>query len=310
MTVGPEAAVDPLPLAPPRISLITSALVEESNSVGEWLNGLTFAPEACDGPVNPYWWECANTASGGQSPEQVYGVNGKLIPNPPAIVRFRPFTVWTGFRCTTGQFRSNEYKPRARRALEAFQSTFIEEELWTGARVATPARFPNDFFQNSPTALNGGSDTPYVTALAELEQGLAECNPGQPGMIHAQPRVVTKWIQNGLIVPESSGRRLRTLLGTIVVPGQGYPGSGTALAGGGTAVSSYAYGTGLIRLWLGPVVDVEAGEASSADNNAPLGDSDVIRDQNDVRVRVEREVAALWDECCQLSVRVKLDSAI
>lgn len=307
MTIGAGTVVDPLPLAPPRISLLTSAIVDESSrGAQEWLNGLELAPEACTGPENPYWWECPGES--GQTPEQVYGSNGKLIPNPPAIVRFRPFTVWTGFRCSTAQFRSNDYEGRAKRALEAFQSTFIEEELWTGARVAVPANLPNDYFQNSPTALNSGSATPYVTALAELEQALAECNPGQPGMIHAQPRLVTLWLQNGLVAAEPNGRRLRTTFGTIVVPGSGYPGSGAGLAAG-TVAESYAYGTGMIRVWLGPVSNVSAQETSSGDNNVPLGDSDVVRATNDVRVRVEREAAALWDECCQVSVRVDHTSA-
>lgn len=301
-TVGMEQRVDPLPLAPPRVSLLTSAIVEKGMSEQEWANGVTLLPEACDGPDNPYWWECPEGS--GETPQQVYGSNGKLIQNPPSIVRYRAFDVWTGFRCSTFQINSGDYIGRAQRALEAFQSSFIEEELWTGARVATPAGFPNDYFTNSPTLLNSGGNTPYVTALAELEEALASCNPGQPSMIHAQPRTVTYWLQNGLVTPEPNGRRLRTALGTIVVPGAGYPGTGAALAAA-TVASAYAYGTGMIRVWLG-----EARIPKIEEGSNDLDSSLVVHAENDVRVRVERTVAALWDECCQVGVRVNHTQAV
>ena len=282
MTTGPGFVVDAVPLAPPRVSLLSSADVTTNGD--RWQAGLAWRPEACEPPTNPYWWTCADT--GGAAPATT-----KVSQDPEAVVRYRPVDVWVGVKCGN-MAAGDEFEREARRALEAFQSFLIERELWTGA-IATLASFDNDFLMNAPTAINGAALTPYVTALGELEQALATCQPGQVGMIHAQPRTVTTWIQNGLVTPEPNGRRLRTALGTIVVPGAGYPGTGTGLAAA-TKDASFAYGTGLVRVFLGPVEVFP----------------DFERSQNTQIVRAERAVAAVMDECCLVSVQVDLNVAL
>lgn len=283
MTVGPGMVVDAVTLAPPRVSLLTSADVI-THTDNQWANGLTWRPEACAPPAEPYWWACY--AEGAEGPSS----QGKVPATPESPVEYRPFDIWVGVQC--GNMANAVDELEARRALDAFQSFLIEQELWTGA-VATAAGFPNDFLENTPTALNAGGLTAYVTALAELEQALATCQPGQVGMIHAQPRTVTVWVQNGLVIPEANGRRLRTALGTIVVPGAGYPGTGTGLDPA-TVAASWAYGTGLVRVHLGPVEVIE----------------DFNRSVNTTIVRAERSVAAVMDECCLVSVQVDLNTAL
>lgn len=300
-TVGPGMVVDAVPLAPPRVSLLTSVDVTTQGSEQDWANGLRFLPENCDPPSNPYWWAC---------PEGAGAVPGftKDIDAPESIVTYRPFDIWVGFRCGNQSVRNNDYVARADRAMEAFQSYLVARELWTGAYVATPSGFPNDFLENSPTLLNGGAATGYVAALAELEQALSTCAVGQVGVIHAQPRTVTYWVENGLVAPEPNGRRLRTVLGTIVVPDAGYDGGGSA-QGAGDLGDAYAYGTGMVRVWLGPVRRLldESGEPGEMHG---LNPAEIERTQNTVRVRVERTVAAWWDECCQVGVRVNHTSAL
>src|SRR5262245_38999981 len=216
LTANMGIDVEAIPLTPPRVSLVTS--VDVATGDGDWMNGIRFAPEACAPPTNPYWWNCPEGS--GTAPGFT-----KVINAPEAQVGYRPFDIWIGFKCGNMAVRNGEYLAEARRAMEAFQSSLIEKELW-GGTVATTAGFPNDYLKNSPTLINTGTATPFITALAELEQGLATCQPGQIGVIHAQPRVVTKWRAYGLVEAEASGRRLRTALGTIVVPGAGYDGTG------------------------------------------------------------------------------------
>lgn len=286
MTVGPGVVIDAIPLAPPRVSLLTSVDVIPAGDE-RWANGMQWAPEACAPPDDPYWWVCPE-GEGGAAPDYT-----KVIPPPESVLEYRPYDVWVGFRCGNQAVRSGEYQQLATRAIDAFQSSLIERELWAGA-VAQAAGFPNDYLTNSPTSLNSDAATPFVRALGELEQALAECQPGQTGVVHAQPRLVTLWLSEGLVVPEPNGRRLRTALGTIVVPGAGYDGSGTSLPAGGTVAASYAYGTGMVRVWLGDQV-VIGGEG---------GDYEMETSTNTVAVRVERAVAATWDECCQVAIQV------
>lgn len=306
--VGAGLQIDALPLVPPRVSLLTSVDVTTETDEAHWANGLQFLPDACDVPtgVTPYWWACPEGA--GTAPAHT-----KDTPAPESTVLYRPYDIWVGFRCGAQSVRNNDYLQRANRAMEAFQSFLIEQELQLGA-VARAAGFPNDYLENSPTTLNGGANTPYVTALAELEQALATCNPGQIGVIHAQPRTVTLWLQNGLVVPEANGRRLRTALGTIVVPGSGYDGGGPTIAAetlatGGVA-SSYAYGTGMVRVWLGPVRRPSISDLDDMSGSQGLHAAEVDRSVNTVNVRVERTVAAVWDECCQVAVRVNHTAAL
>lgn len=283
MSVGPGMVVDATPLAPPRVSLLTSADVVTNGD--RWAGGLTWRPENCTPPDNPYFWTCQDP--GGAAPTQP-----KTPEAPEAVVTYRPYDIWVGIRCGNMAPKDGEFEQEARQSLDAFQSYLIEKELWTGA-IATLGSFNNDFLMNSPTAINSNADTPYVTALGELEQALATCQPGQVSMIHAQPRTVTVWVQNGLVTPEANGRRLRTALGTIVVPGAGYPGTGTGLAAA-TKDSSFAYGTGLVRVYLGPVEVFD----------------DFNRSVNTHIVRAERTVAAVMDECCLVAVRVDLNVAL
>jgi len=289
--------VDSIPLAPPRVSLVTS--VDVATGDGDWLSGIAFGPEPCGPPPQPYWWSCPQGDGG--TPQQVFGalengIDTKQVPAPESIVHYQPYDVWLGIRCGNMAIRSGEYQTKARQAMDAFQSALIETELWTGA-IAQAAGFPNDYLENSPTELNSGTAAPIISALGEMEQGLAECQPGQIGVIHAQPRVVNAWIAYNLVQAEASGRRLRTQLGTIVVPGGGYPGTGNGVASPGVA-SSYIYGTGMVRVYLGDIATI------------PEGGIEVDRATNDQVIRVERTVAAVWDECCQLAIEVDLSKAL
>lgn len=55
---APAALVQPTPAAPPFVSLLTSARVDETTD-GEWINGVAYLPEnICTTPLLPFWWAC------------------------------------------------------------------------------------------------------------------------------------------------------------------------------------------------------------------------------------------------------------
>lgn len=303
--LGPDVLIDPgaaLEAAPPQVSLLSTAVdITQilTDAYGpHWINGIQLEPEA--GALTlatdfPYFWACPSGAAA--NPGRLWTANSpggiKNIPTKPANIEYIPYTAHTADPCisTFGMFGRDAHG-RARRLLNANLARIMENELWTGAR-ATMAGWPNDFFRNTPTALNGGAATGIVSALAELEQGIFDL-ANRPGFIHCQPRLAQLWLWNDLIEATPSGRQLVTALGTKIVPGTGYDGSGTGLAAG-THSQSWAYGTGPVVVARTPIRDQDTNEA----------DIVAIRSAGQPRnVRAEAEVAAFWDSKVRVGVLV------
>lgn len=320
MASGPAVGFDGLlPARPPALSLLTApgvlvtdeekrqgAGLEDPRALDRWENGVRVQPPGCisadDLDIDvasadyPYWWVCEEGA--GQSPvaANVAGSGTKEIGNPESTLTFQPYTVWAGVFCRAhdADRRGEEFQRRALSRLECIQSRAVEHELWTG-QVRNTAGF------STPYLADPDNDTPlslvalgFVTALGELEDALSECSCVEPKMIHAERRVVTAWASRQLVDVAPDGSHLRTRLGTIVVPGAGYPGTGPSQeqSGEGSYSSSYVYGTGRVRVFLGPVV--YRGEPVET----------VDRDVNDWRVRAERTAVAVFDRCCTVGLPV------
>lgn len=296
----PDAAllvdVEAIPAAPPLVSLLSSVGSTDVDRAAA--AGVVWLPEGCSPPEHPYWWDCPE--ADGDTAVTTYTTK---TPSEPGTKRkVRGFTIWTGIRISAGDFQGIDVDARARRALAAFQSQLIEHELWEG-EVAQAANFPNDYLLNTPTIVGGGL-LGYVRALAELEQAIADNEPGN-GVIHAQPRTVTLWREADLVHPIASGRRLVTDQGNIVVPGSGYTGRGPNTGGSaGGVAESYAYATGPVRVLLGPVSRPSQSDGDSDNNANGIRDSEVLRTVNDVTVRIERDVVVGWDGCTKHGVRV------
>lgn len=283
--LAPATVVDALPVAPPLVSLLSSALVNDEGDDRGWAAGIAHEQDEKGLPagVDGYWWLCAE-GSGVEATDTGAGPNNGVKYDGTGVGprRWRPFDVVAAYSCTGNQpIPAGEREARARRLLASVLSAAIERELWTGA-VAQAAGFPNDYLELNPTQVGGAAIGPR-RALAELEQAVADVQAGVPAMIHAQPRVVTAWASAGLVTPSASGRQLRTALGTLVVPGAGYPGSGEGLEAGAVG-SSWAYVTGLVRVWLGPVQVIG------------LGPAEYDTSVNDFIVRAERATVYSFDE--------------
>lgn len=312
MGVGPHAApLGLLPAAPPRYSLLTIPGVVVPGDA-RWENGIGVQPDGCDVDLVaglptatdiPYWWQCP--ADGGDSAPTYFGQyvgredDGiKQIGANDANLESDAFTIWAGYTCTAMEAgNADEMVARATRRLNAVLPPAVEHELWTGT-LAAAAGFANDAFMDAGSLTNLGGPLGFVTALAEVEQSLAEHYLAGRTMIHAQPRVVTAWASRGLVAPNADRTALVTTQGTVVVPGHGYPGTPpTAL--GGPAVGrtySYVYGTSWVNVWLGAV--------DSSIND--VGTASVEREQNDVEVRAERPALTIWDPCVHVGAWVGL----
>lgn len=291
-------------IAPPRISLLTSAEVVETSEAeaaagaesSRWLGGISMWPERCAPTPTDYWWNCEPDGAG---PGEAFGDGDDFVKSDsgadseliPENVAYMPYTIWTALGCSAAQAGGVEIADRARRQMEGWQSHLIARELWTGV-VAQAGGFPNRFLLDGATELTGVGQTP-IACLGEMEQALGAAQPGQVGMIHAQRRVVSQWLSNGDVHAEANGRRLRTTFGTIVVPDTGYP--GTDGDSGDTSDESHIIGTGLVRVFLGPIRRLIT-DAASADSRY-LNAAELNRTNNEALVIFERQVAAVWDGC-------------
>lgn len=302
MAVGPAFnRSDLLPASPPALSLLRVPGVVFDGTDERWLNGITFEPEGCNLQLDadtatadfPYWWECP---PGGQNAVDANVTGGtKAIGDNPANVSAEPYWAWVGFACSAMDVglpdRRAEVEARLRRRLEACLPAIVERELWTG-QVSGFSGAETPFLADGASVDDLGSYG-YVTALAEVEQALAECSCGGRHLIHVQPRVAAAWKSEQLVELAPSRDHLLTAMGTVVVPGTGYPGTNP----GDVAASyshSYIYGTGMVRVFLGtPTVGA-------------LDASTVSRDTNDVELRAERPVLAVFDPCCHVGVQVNL----
>lgn len=285
---GPVTAspVEPLDPTSPVVSLLTSA-VRVDDPLGAWTRtGISYRPRLCLPPDDPYWWGCVS--EDGDLPPALDPPWTKTAPEKPDLRIFRPIDAWTGDRC--GPAEAARSRANAESDLDRFLSRLVEDELWTGAR-ADLAGYENDRLNDATDLVDGGAPLSPIEAFAELEQALADGESGL-GMIHAQPRVVTRWLSENVVFPEATGTRLRSRLGTIVVPGAGYDGSGPGLAAGDEG-ASYAYATSLVRVYLGAVNTYESRNIET----------------NDVGSIAERPFIAEWSGCTKTGALVDLTNA-
>lgn len=218
------------------------------------------------------------------------GAEGVAKPgaaNRNATGAFSPFGVVAYDRCSSFGWQKAEYEARARRALAAVASTLVEEEYWEGALV------PANEHLAMPHATTVGAALGRRVALAELVQALADTNAGT-GVIHARPRLVQHWLQDGAL--EVRSNKLWTKNGHLVVQGAGYTGTGPADQAVAGAVE-WAYATDNLVVLRGPVV-ITPGSINEA----------IDRASNTVVFRAEQAYAVITNHKAHLAVSV--DTAV
>lgn len=276
--------VEPAPASPPRYGLVAS-VNDTDEADAHWQGGITWTPE-----------ECADANDGGTF--AACNAPSFTFDGIAEAVEYVPIGIYTGVQCSQLGRGAINVEDRAKRKLAAIESRLIEKELWTGtqAKALTPD-LPNPYLASSAaTSLNAGSSMPPIEAMAKLEQALADCSSGR-SMIHATPETVVYWVAAGVVRRE--GNLLLTALDTIVVPGQGYPGTSPAAASP-AAGTDWAYGTGIVQLRRGPV-EVNYAEMDFVGD----GPGDALQADNLRQAVAWRVIAATFDPCCHVAALVE-----
>lgn len=185
------------------------------------------------------------------------------------------FSVYGSFKCSPVGRGLEAAQERARLHLLAREEARVERALWTGDL----GNVPN--LQDGATELIGPVTT-SVHALSLLEGFIAE-NYGSLGVIHVSRHAGPSLAQNGQI--DTSGSVARTILGTPVVFGAGYPISGPEGVAA-AANSAWAFASPAL---FGYHSDVFYPSARTGDL--------LDRDVNDLYAIAERSYLLGFDDC-------------
>lgn len=257
-----------------------------------WSQGYYIKPEGC----------------GGGSVIDPCGVIGGADPTEPDIIGpITPFAIEASVDCSTFGSTAEDMQARALRRLNGIRSYQLEREFWTGT-LAQANSWSNQYLTKTGAGgvsryIENGAAVGAITALAELEQAIADGTTWGVGMIHAMPRTVTYWSSNYLVYETPRPGLFRTLLGTIVVAGRGYPGTGPGGAAGHLGADSglattagqyaYAYATSQVFVRLGPVTTVIEEDSQAVDRATNFRTS-----------RAFQDAIASWDGCVQAAVLI------
>lgn len=274
-SLGPRNLANAAAPQPPQFTLVGAAqVVDEANE--RWINGVAFRAYPC-GPALAYS-VCGGSAgiskTGGDGPGLIGGDAG-VQP----VVIYLPVQCQVRYGDVFGDLRD-----MATVAFGVYELAAFEREFWSGEIEPGNPRLAS----TDAVPLNGGAATMPSNALSLLEQAIADSHAA--GMIHCTPRVATRWAHAGGL--SVKGGKLVTPLGTTVVPGYGYPGTGPDGSNPGSG-KSWAYATGPVQL-LRSKVTVLPDVAAEA----------TVRPTNTMLLTVERAYLATRDQCLHAAVQV------
>lgn len=205
MSFAPAAVVE----GQPRTALpfgLFSVLSPRPEGDGRWQNGIEWEALTCE-PAGGIATDCDPETPDIGLPKDFVGgnTNGEASP----------FTVYGSYSCTPAGRPSLAYaQERATEHLLAREEARVEQALWTGDLA-------NGGFATGAASV--GTGLSIVRAVAALEGWLAT-NYGSLGVIHMTRETALIAVKEGVV--EKVGNRLVTKIGTPVVAGAGYTGTG------------------------------------------------------------------------------------
>lgn len=199
MPFAPAAVIDgpdrsPLPYGVFSVASLAEAATER------WENGVQWEAFGCD-PVSVVVGDC--------DPEIAEGFPKEFPDGGPGVGEASAFTVYGAAKCSPTGGEIDKQNRLAEETLLAREEQAVELRLWA-ALAADDA------------AVLLTSAEPLI-ALAKAEKWIGD-NYGSKGVIHASRFAATILVKTAVLRPV--GGQMQTQLGTPVVVGSGYPGTG------------------------------------------------------------------------------------
>jgi hypothetical protein len=212
---------------------------------------------------------------------------------------YRPFFIESEvFRSALGILGEDRFE-EALKKLEAATQKAVEREMWEGS-TAKAASNTNDFLTKAAgiTIPKTGAVT-ASEALMHLEQHISDSATGTAGVIHMTSDVASVLGAKLIYLPgaDSKPGSVMTRLGTKVIVGAGYTGSGPV--GDANATPS------LTNRWIyatGPV-EVHLSKSEIVNDTLAQGMNPRI---NDMIIKAVRAAAVYFDPSIHLAMRVAL----
>jgi hypothetical protein len=271
---NPMMPVDgPQPSAP-RYSLLSVPGVLVDTTDDYWINGVAQAGYPCEKPST--WNPCDGSTSA-----------VRAAGDCPEGLEALAFQVYLGVVRSTLSLDHADLQAAASVAFQAREHYAVENEFMNAPLIST-----------NPHLADGEGTFPAGTtakspreALALLEEEIAKA--GQSGWIHMTPYLASKISTSGVL--QSGQNRLETILGNVVVPGQGYtyqkgPEGKSADPGVGR---EWIYATGSVQVRRSQVI-------LSPDTTGQAVDAM----SNEAAYEVSRYYVVTWDKCLQAAVQV------
>jgi hypothetical protein len=295
--VSLRRAATPPVFTPAGYGLLSVAEAASDDGDQHWRNGVQYQPTYCGTALNT-----ASICVTG-------GIAKPALAGGWPIRGADPFTIHAWLDCSPVGYSPDEWRALTTAALVNNEAAAVEAVVATGA-VTGGTVYPHlaanaavvegtaglgqqVTLQTAASVVVTGT-VDVVEAVGLLEGAMAGCYGGIP-VLHVPRRAVAAMAAWGLIVRD--GPRLRTLAGSYVAAGLGYPGTapdGSTPASG----TAWFYATGAVKVWRSAV------ELTGTNPADWIG-----RARNDQTLIAERTYVVGWD-CCHFAVPVSLGGVI
>lgn len=195
--------------------------------------GVIYVPDTCEDDVFLYQMNCPAVSG-----SKTFSVNESAVSGAP-------FGVVTSYTCGSIGYSFEEVEQKVRTRMMLREQRAVERRVWQGSPLGGIGGIPG-LFQSATSLGTAGCIT---EAIEILEQALAD-NGVIGGIIHARPGMAAHMAQAHLT--ERVGRLYTTYLGTPMVFGQGYDGTGPA-GQATTTDAEYMYASGRVLIWQSEV---------------------------------------------------------
>jgi hypothetical protein len=290
--------VEPPAFTPIDFGLLSVAEMDPNSTDGDqhWRNGVQYTPQFC-GPALTTVAVCVTgginkPSSGGGLPTRGAG----------------PFAVYGWLDCSPVGYTADEWRRQTTLALVNNEADAVENVFATGlvaGGVVYPHLAANTTvadssggqyvqLQSAASVVVTGAGVDAVEGVGRLEGAIGACYGGTP-VLHVPRAALADLSVKGLVIRD--GNQLRTLGGSLVAAGTGYPGTAPD---GSTPPSGtvWLYATGAVKIWRS---NVELTGSNPADW--------IGRARNDQVLVAERTYVIGWD-CCHFAVPVILGGAV
>lgn len=300
---GPTLGVDGPPPFRPLYGLLQAAeaqvpgvrFVPADPGAPRWENGIAAHPyPAHPGAIHTPFYDGT-------------GPNVKDDGDASEIPEFWPVTVYEADTCTanivgpTAAFA--DFKDRLLIKFAVTEGPTVAHAFLTGEGAPVAAATPGD--SNVDILASGAAQTLQV-GLAALEGAIADAHMG--GVIHMSPMAALLLSAAGHIIrPDPLNTRnqnvLRSGVGTLIVPDQGYADGATPSGGSNpTATQEWMYATGPVDIRRDEIQTIPETIREALDRGLTSGATN--GQANSVTVRVERNYLVSFDNTIQAAVLV------